>query len=96
MREEITLLVLRAVPTESTYFTPPNQIFGLIGNVCQFIEGHLYSEITVAQIAEHFAITRCHLTRVFKQKVGLSPNQYILLLRLREAECLVEQGISLV
>lgn len=94
--EKIIRLLLDSIPTEFSILTPPNKIIGLVGNVCQFIESRLYYDLTVAQIAEYFSVSRWHLAKIFKQKIGLSPSQYIRLLRLREAQKLIEQGVPLI
>jgi AraC-like DNA-binding protein len=94
--EKIIRLLLDSIPTEFRILTPPNKILGLVGKVCQFIESQLYYDLSVAHIAEHFSVSRWHLAKIFKHKVGLSPNQYVRLLRLREAQKLIEKGTPLI
>ena len=42
-----------------------------------YIDANVYNELSLDVIAEHFGITKMHVIRVFKQKFGDTPMQYL-------------------
>lgn len=42
-----------------------------------YIDANVYNELSLDIIAEHFGITKMHVIRVFKQKFGDTPMQYL-------------------
>ena len=93
--ESIANLVFKAVKTEYLPIVKPSELSGTAGAVCQYVNHHLYSPINVQSIAVNFGLSRWHLARVFKQSIGLSLNQYIRLMRVREAQTLVGKGMPM-
>lgn len=56
-----------------------------ITKVINEIEAHIGSELTLASLAERANLSRDHLIRLFRRKLGLTPKQYILDLRIKKA-----------
>jgi AraC-like DNA-binding protein len=54
--------------------------------VTSYIQQHLHEAPTVGQLARQFAYTRSHFSRLFKARVGLSPQQYLINARLALAK----------
>ena len=54
--------------------------------VTSYIQEHLHETPAVEQLARHFGYTRSHFSRLFKARVGLSPQQYIINARLALAK----------
>jgi AraC-like DNA-binding protein len=94
--EKISRLVLDSTTTQMKQLSSPTDLGGVVGNTCKYIEQNLYKPLNVRELAEHFGISRWYLARIFKRKLGLSPNQYIRHQRLREAQNLVEKGLPFV
>ncbi|MBQ8369004.1 MAG: helix-turn-helix transcriptional regulator [Clostridia bacterium] len=42
-----------------------------------YIDANVYAELSLDIIAEHFGITKMHVIRVFRQKFGSTPMQYL-------------------
>ena len=57
----------------------------------QFIRGNYKEKITLDQLADLVEINKYYLIRLFKQKTGLSPIDYLIHVRLSEAEKLLSQ-----
>ena len=49
------------------------------------IESEYMNDLTVAQIADSLSINRSYLFSIFKKKVGLSPRQYLIRVRMERA-----------
>lgn len=86
--EQLLILVYRACPQNFTALE--NNTSNQIRQVQQYIEQHFAEEISIARIAQEFYINHSYLTHLFKQQVGYSPKQYILLNRLSYAQELLE------
>jgi AraC family transcriptional regulator len=57
--------------------------------VCDYIEAHLSSSITLGQLAELVHLSPFHFARCFKATLGLAPHQYVLARRIERAKRLV-------
>jgi AraC family transcriptional regulator len=57
--------------------------------VASFMQTHLDQSLTVAAVARHFAISEVTLRRRFREVFGVSPKQYLLELRLNQAQHLL-------
>ncbi|MBD2847701.1 helix-turn-helix transcriptional regulator [Paenibacillus sp. IB182496] len=54
-----------------------------------FIQRHLHEPLTLARLAQYAAYSPYHFTRIFKERMGLSPLYYISALRLQKAKDLL-------
>lgn len=60
--------------------------------VLDYIDAHLGSNITLAELAELVDISQFHFGRLFKQSLSLSPYQYLLQQRVERAKTLLRQS----
>ena len=67
---------------------------GFAERVIRYINQHLFDEITVPSVSEHFNLSTSQFTRIFKKNVGSSPWEYILRKRLIAARALLHNGTS--
>lgn len=59
------------------------------------INSEYMNNITVSNLAERFNLDRCYFSTLFTKKVGMSPSQYIINLRLEKAaELMSKHGMS--
>ncbi|MEM8804564.1 MAG: AraC family transcriptional regulator [Cyanobacteria bacterium P01_G01_bin.38] len=58
--------------------------------VLDYIDAHLGSELTLADLAELVGMSQFHFGRLFKQSLGLSPYQYLLQQRVERAKQLLK------
>lgn len=57
-----------------------------IDEVIKYIQNNYMNELRLSAAAEHFLISREHLSRMFKKETGFGFKEYITLLRLQKAE----------
>ncbi|MBO0462063.1 AraC family transcriptional regulator [Enterococcus sp. DIV1298c] len=55
----------------------------------QYIEEHYSKRLTVEAIAQHLAVNRSHLSRVFKNQLGISIKEYMIGVRINRAAFLL-------
>ena len=66
-----------------------------VERAASYMENHSAEEIGLDEIAQAAHLSKYHLSRQFKSKIGLSPYEYLLNLRLNRAkELLVTTGLS--
>ena len=59
---------------------------------CQYISENYAFALTVDDIADHVKVDRSYLYRLFKKRFGMSVQNYLLAVRLRNAACLLESS----
>jgi AraC family transcriptional regulator len=60
--------------------------------VIVFIEEHLVERFTLRELALEAGVSPFHFVRIFKQKTGLTPHQYVMSRRVARAQRLLEDG----
>ena len=68
---------------------PPNT---LAGKVAEYINAHLFAELSVRSLASRFYVSVSQLNRQFKQATGFAPWDYIVGKRLISARNLIRGG----
>ncbi len=86
--EQILILSMRSCPQNFT--SAENGSGSRVGEVQRYIEAHFTEDLKISRLAEQFFLNHCYLTHLFKEQVGCSPKQYILLNRLSYAQELLE------
>src|SRR6185436_8589129 len=66
----------------------------VVHRACAFLEAHLESGVTLADLAREVGISPYHLQRTFKAATGLSPKQYAARLRAAQFKAEVQRGES--
>lgn len=61
----------------------------VLRNIMAFIEEHLASPLTLAELAVQAGLSEFHFARMFKQSTQLAPHQYVMQRRMAKAEQLV-------
>lgn len=65
-----------------------------VARACAYIDDNYASKLSVSDIAESLSINRQYLTRLFRQKKGVSVQQYIINTRLGKAREILDAGYS--
>lgn len=63
-----------------------------INEIAKFISENYHESISLANIAEDFYISKCYLSRIFKEVTGFTVNEYINITRIKRAQQLLEQS----
>ena len=69
-----------------------NPAYSLTDKILKYMNRHLYDDISVTSISEHFYISASYLHRLIKNAVGTSVWEYILLKRLSAAQGEIQNG----
>lgn len=65
-------------------------MYNKIQTAIKFMEENLHRKLLLRDIAQHVNYSTSHLRHVFKAEIGLSPTQYLKLLRMQKAKVLAE------
>jgi AraC family transcriptional regulator len=65
-------------PHKAVGIAKPNQVEMVIRTVCDFIEEHLCTQITLEDLAALAHLSPFHFARCFKATIGLAPHQYVI------------------
>jgi len=60
--------------------------------VIDYIEAHLDQQLTLAELSSIACLSPCHLSRSFKQEVGIGPQRYTVQRRVERAKALLRHG----
>jgi AraC-like DNA-binding protein len=63
-----------------------------INKITRFIAMHYSDKLTVKDLAELVNLNKAYLGRLFKQQTGLSIDQYIIQIRVHNAEIMLQSG----
>lgn len=70
----------------------PNEKDKRIQVLIDYVQAHYKENISLAQLAKMVCIDPCYLIRLFKKQVGISPYDYLLVLRTEAAKQLLRHG----
>jgi len=62
---------------------------GYVGLIQEYIDSNVQEDITLDALAQRFSINKFYLQKIFKQHIGLSPNEYLTRSRLAIAKQLL-------
>ncbi len=74
--QELALHINRAV-YERAHPASPEEGLHLCQNLVRYIETHLEEELTLAELAREFYVSKFHISHVFKENFGLSVHSFI-------------------
>jgi AraC-like DNA-binding protein len=73
------------------------------GDLCErmmdiqyYIEGHFHENLNLEKLSKTFHLSKFKLIRNFKQNKGITPNEYLTILRVEKAKKFILEGNSLV
>lgn len=94
---EFMILINRAIINDNKNLTIHHKVSydKTINSVIDYINEHLFTELNIDYLANHFFVSKYYLMRKFKLKTGYSIHQYILNKRLIVAKEKIKSGIAL-
>jgi AraC-like DNA-binding protein len=84
----LTLSAEVSIPSRSGRQSPADEMWL---EVVRYIHENLHSPPTQQQLAERWGYTRSHFSRLFKSRLGVSPQQYVLRARIARAKELLRE-----
>lgn len=91
---QILTRINRMSPGTAPKRTAPQPTPELVSQVLAYIAAHYREKISLQQLADHFYVSKYHLSHAFSAQVGTSIYRYILLKRLLSAREMISDGIS--
>ncbi len=67
----------------------------LFSNVINFIHAHLAEDLSLNRLSEEFYVTKGYISRQFREYMGVSAHQYILMLRLEGCRKAMEDDLPI-
>ena len=67
----------------------------LYQNILNYIESHIYEDISLTAIADAFYVSKYHIAHVFKKQIGLSVHRYVLKKRLSLCKASIASGTDI-
>jgi transcriptional regulator of acetoin/glycerol metabolism len=64
---------------------------GVLRRICEHIESHLESNISLEMLATDAGLSLYHFARAFRQSVGISPHRYVMQQRVKKAQQMLTQ-----
>ena len=62
--------------------------------ICHYIRSALTEPLTLARLGRRFSVSPAHLQRMFKQRVGISPLEYVEACRMDQLKLALRKGAS--
>ena len=82
----------RAVPTKASSVARHRKV----DEVADYIISHYSEPLSLEDLAGHFYVNKCYLSRIFKEVTGFTVNEYINVHRINKAQqLLTETGLSI-
>lgn len=85
---ELLLIVQRLLMADSV-FTAGSNDESECARIKDYIDSNYASALTLESISENIYVSKHHLSHIFKEQVGISPIQYLLMRRMDEAAALL-------
>lgn len=84
------LSILLRADDQSKYTISPQHQY--ISQIQRYIQLHFAETLRISQLADQFNINRSHLYRMFKNCIGMGPEQYLIDFRMKQAKRLLDNG----
>lgn len=86
------LTTLKGMQASDTRLRAPAQ--GIQSKVVRYVNEHLFEDISLQSVADHFYCSRSQISRVFQQATGSSLWAYVTIKRLLAARAMIQRGES--
>ncbi|MBQ4354294.1 MAG: helix-turn-helix domain-containing protein [Clostridia bacterium] len=88
---ELYKLLMELMAPDSSPESQTGRYDALIQDVKDYISAHLSERLLVRALAERVYMSSTHFSRIFKHQTGLSPYEYVLIMRINRAKELLHQ-----
>lgn len=88
----LLLTTMRGIQSSDYRLHFPAQ--GLQHQLVQYVNEHLFEEISLQSVADHFFRSRSQISRIFRQATGSSLWEYVTIKRLLAARAMLQRGES--
>lgn len=85
-------VLLALVGRNENRYINERQVNRNVREILEYLREHYTEDLSLAMLAERYAITPEHISRTFKQETGLNFSEYLSQLRLKKAEAMLKQS----
>ena len=64
--------------------------YNKVNEVAEYIQQHCHEKISLQSLADHFFVSKCYMSRKFKEATNYTVNEYVTVQRLKKARKLLE------
>jgi AraC-like DNA-binding protein len=93
--ETLTGALAKLFPVADSSRFKPELTPRLVARIKDFLHANYTNSVTLDQLVELTGVSRVHISRTFKQRVGLAPHEYLLQLRIACAKARIAEGLSI-
>lgn len=72
-----------------------NMVAERLRPIMQYIRTHPAADLRLDQLSEHFFVSKSHLIRMFHAAVGMTPNEYIIMIRIMYSRQYLMEGMPI-
>lgn len=65
--------------------------YNKVNEVAEYIQKHCHEKISLQSLADHFFVSKCYMSRKFKEATNYTINEYVTVQRLKKARKLLEK-----
>lgn len=92
---ELLILLNKIVYSNEKLHKPISyEHYQTISEIVSFLKEEYMNEMTLDELSERFFISKSTIIRAFKNALGMTPNQYLIYMRIMKSRELLEQGYS--
>lgn len=86
-------LLMKGSPHRNSMVKAPDQEVSYVAYAARYLQRHFSERIRVNELASRIGISRSYLVRLFREHYGISPQEYLIRIRMVHAsECLLLSG----
>lgn len=89
------ILLCRGYLSHNLNHTLQEQPLERLRPILQYIKQHPGADLRLERLSEDFYISKSHLIRLFKTSTGLTPNQYIIMIRVMKSRKYLADGLPI-
>jgi AraC-like DNA-binding protein len=93
--EMLTGALTKLFPVSASTHSRPDAAPSLVRKARDFLHANYMYSFTLNSLAELTQVSRVHVSRVFKQHVGLAPHEYLVQLRVASAKTKLAEGMPI-
>ncbi len=90
---ELLIFAVRCKKGENTTFqveTVKTEKHKKIHEIAEYISENYNKKISLDDLSKHFFVSKCYLSRIYKEVTGFTVNEYINIVRIKKAQSLLE------
>ncbi len=88
-----TLVTINRTVQTMSHFEQHTKHSSLFSHLISYVHEHFAEEVTMESLSKEFYISKSYISKMFREYMGVSVHQYILMLRLEACRKALEEGV---